>query len=64
MQTTRNITTTECHWLLQDIPAGTPVFNYDGPTYGTTTPGVQVYSLVGEDVFPFFELPADAVSND
>lgn len=56
----RAVTQAECPWLDRDLPAGTPVFTYLGPTYGVVTPkGVAVTMKVAET--PFFEIPADAI---
>jgi len=55
----RDVTTEECHWLRNDIPKGTVVFEYTGCTYGCIDSGVAV-SMTGGT--PFFELPYDALT--
>ena len=56
----RNVTQRECPWLDRDLPAGTPVFTYYGPTYGVVSPnGIAVTVKAAES--PFFEIPADAL---
>jgi len=58
--TTREITTKECPWLRQDIPAGSTFFEYLGRTYGAVSAtGIAV--SVSEGKRPFFEIPANAV---
>lgn len=58
--TTREVTQRECPWLDANIPPGTPVWSYDGHTYGCITPeGIAVTAKQAET--PFFELPQDAV---
>jgi hypothetical protein len=57
--TTRVVSVNECPWLDADIPAGTPVWTYEGHTYGVVTPsGIAVTAKAAET--PFFELPMDA----
>lgn len=58
MKTIRDVTKEECHWLEQDIPAGTEVFEYHGCTYGCV--GAGIACTVEKDKTPFFELPRSA----
>lgn len=52
----RDVTTDECHWLKEDVKAGTIVYKYNGATYGCIGPGGVACCMVeGEN--PFFELP-------
>ena len=61
--TTRDVTRQECHWLDADVPAGTAVYRYHGPTYGCIGPtGVAVTSE--PDTTPFFELPRSALISE
>lgn len=59
-EVTRTVTKTECHWLDQDIEAGTTVYRYDGCTYGCISPG-GVAVTAEPHVTPFFELPRSAL---
>jgi hypothetical protein len=57
--TTRDITTAECPWLGNDIPAGTHLYRFTGITYGCISPeGTAVSEENG--VNPFFEIPDDS----
>lgn len=58
----RDVTTTECHWLEEDIKKGTELFIYDGYTYGCIQPSGTACSLV-EGETPFFEVPTDAIQD-
>lgn len=58
-RTTRPVTTEECHWLDEDIPAGTTVYAYWGCTYGCCGAGRAVTRERGQT--PFFEMPRDAL---
>jgi hypothetical protein len=56
----RDVTQKECPWLDADLPKGTQVWIYDGPTYGVVTSnGIAVTAKVDET--PFFEIPQNAV---
>ena len=57
---TRDITRTECHWLDNDVKAGTKVYEYCGCTYGCVTPNGTAVAL-NPDQTPFFELPSNSV---
>ena len=58
---TRDVPQEECPWLDADLKAGTPVWSYNGPTYGVVQPsGIAVTAKAAES--PFFEIPADAIS--
>lgn len=60
--TTREITTEECPWLGNNIPAGTFLYRYNGLTYGCITPEGTAASEE-EGVTPFFEIPDDSFTD-
>ena len=56
----RDVTKKECPWLDKDIPKGTEVFVYNGPTYGcVSSNGIAVTQHDGVD--SFFEIPRDSI---
>lgn len=56
----RTLTTDECEWLDENIPEGTTIYKYDGPTYGIVSPsGIAISIEPGKT--PFLEVPQDAV---
>lgn len=57
---TRDVTTEECHWLDEDMQAGTVVYEYDGPTFGVISPNGVACTMVF-NFTPFFELPSDSI---
>jgi hypothetical protein len=57
----RTVTRDECPWLDEDLPQGTEVFTFHGPTYGCISPDGRAVSAV-EDETPFFEVPYDALT--
>lgn len=57
----REITPAECHWLRENVLAGTMVHEFVGLTYGTVRPDGIAVSTEAPDAYPFFELPRDAV---
>lgn len=60
MKLSRAVTTAECPWLEEDLPAGLEVHEFTGCTYGCVGAGIAVTREAG--VNPFFEVPRDAVS--
>lgn len=56
----RNVSREECHWLDEDVPEGTTVYLYSGPTYGCVSGAGMAVSLE-QDQTPFFELPRTAL---
>ncbi len=57
----RIVTRNECDWLDRDLPQGTSLYLYKGPTYGCISKtGVAVAREPDET--PFFEVPKDAIS--
>lgn len=57
---TRDVTRRECGWLDRDLPAGTPLYEYTGATYGVLGSGIACSIEPGQT--PFFEVPADALA--
>ena len=58
---TRDITVKECPWLGRDLKAGEKVYENGGLVYGTID--IPIIGDPGE-VWPFFELPDDAIEWD
>jgi hypothetical protein len=56
----RDVTRAEYPSLREDVPAGTLLFEYLGPTYGVISSRGTAVSLDGG--IPFFELPTDALA--
>ena len=57
---TRDVTRTECPWLMEDLRAGAALYRYAGPVYGAVS-GRGVALSWHPERGPFFEAPADAV---
>lgn len=57
----RTVTTSECDWLDEDLPAGKEVFRFDGCTYGCISEGGVAVSDKPGDEFSY-EVPSDAVT--
>lgn len=56
----RDVTMQECRWLNADVPAGTKVYRWTGPTYGCISDeGIAVTLVRGRE--PFLELPRRAL---
>ena len=55
----RTVTKQECPWLDKDLPAGTQVTKYDGPTYGCVSDNGFAATVSG--IQGFVELPNDSV---
>jgi hypothetical protein len=56
----RDMTAEECPWLDNDIPAGTIVFEYRGPTYGLKEHEDLIF-VSFEGGTPFFQLPLNSL---
>ncbi len=56
---TRDVTQSECPWLIRDFKNGEVVLPYEGITYGCISGDGVACSLDGSE--PFFELPENAV---
>ena len=56
--TTRPVTQQE--WLDADIPAHTPVWSYEGHTYGCIQASGRAVTMKAAET-PFFELPLNAL---
>lgn len=62
LQLTRDVTMQECNWLSRDFKEFEIVYKYTGHVYGViSNDGVACCEIEGAG--PFFELPADALSN-
>ncbi|HWQ74511.1 MAG TPA: hypothetical protein VN441_04285 [Syntrophomonas sp.] len=59
----RLLTREQYHWLDFDIPAGTKVMQYRGPTYGCIKHGVAIVmeDEAGNFEIPFYEVPRNSV---
>lgn len=57
----RNVTREECSWLGRDLKAGERVYEDGGLVYGIID--IPIIGDPGE-VWPFFELPDDAIEWD
>ena len=55
----RDVTIEECFWLEHNYPAGTPVKQYTGPTYGCISEYGEACLI--EEEKGFIELPKDAI---
>jgi len=60
LELVRNITRRECPWLRRDMPAGTIVFEYRGPTYGLKEYEELIF-VSHDGGTPFFQLPLDGL---
>lgn len=56
----RAVTQKEAPWLDADLPAGTLLWTYEGPTYGVVSAGGVAVSARAAET-PFFEVPEDAL---
>lgn len=59
LKVVRDVTREECPWLKHDIPSGTVLFEYRGPTYGIKNDDHTAVSLDGG--IPFFQLPTNSL---
>jgi len=60
LKTIRNISVSECPWLLADVPQGTEATIFNGGTYGCITSSGVAVNLEG--IQGFVELPMDALA--
>jgi len=59
--TTRDITSSECHWIKETIEKGTVVYRFSGATYGCIGPGGVAITFDEGGANPFFELPGNSL---
>ena len=57
----RDVTRSECPWLQNDLPKGTKVYTYMGPTYGSIGHNGIAVSDKDDPDAEFYELPLYAL---